>query len=190
MASRVEHSVEIQRRVDQVFAFVDDYRNTTRYMVGLSEWRPVGEKTQGKGSRFALTKRTPGVPDIKSEVEITGWTKNKLIGFESYSGFENSGSYEFVAGGDKTVVRLINTYDIASVLGGGRGGVFGGLARRVGGAAGKALEGPVLRDLEKSLQNLKRLVEKETAGVPSVQAQRSRAGATRKAPARKRPAKP
>ena len=162
MASKVENSIRIDRPVAQVFAFVDDYRNTTKYLVGMTEYKPTTDKVSGAGSRFKLVKKTTGLPDIKSEIEITGWEKDKKIVFDSISGFENGGSYTFSARGDATDVKLVNSYDMTSLLGGG-GGLFGGLKKAAGGAISSAAEGRARADLTKSLENLKRLVESSPA---------------------------
>jgi uncharacterized membrane protein len=161
MASTVENSVEIDRPVGDVFAFVDDYRNVTRYIVGMTEYKPLTSKVSGKGSRFRLLKKTTGAPDIKSDVEITDWQKDKKITFKSVAGFENGGTYTFIGRDDSTVVRLSNTYDLSSLIGGGRGGLLGGLAKAAGGAISKAAEGQVRKDLTNSLAKLRSLVESE-----------------------------
>jgi uncharacterized membrane protein len=171
MASTVENSVEIDRPTGDVFAFVDDYRNVPRYIVGMTEYQPLTSKVSGKGSRFRFLKKTTGLPDIKSDVEITDWQKDKKITFKSIAGFENGGTYTFIARGDSTVVRLSNTYDLGSLIGGGRGGLLGGLAKAAGGAMSKAAEGQVRKDLTSSLEKLRSLIE---AKVPA-----------KKAPARK-----
>jgi uncharacterized membrane protein len=188
MASTVENSVEIDRPRGDVFAFVDDYRNVTRYIVGMTEYKPTTSQTSGKGSKFRFVKKTTGLPDIKSEVEITEWERDKKISFKSFSGFDNGGSYSFTARGDRTVVRLSNTYDLGSLLGGGRGGLFGGLAKAAGGVASKAAEGTVRKDLTTSLEKLRALVESEvkTTGTPAKQASATKSTA-RKAPAKKVP---
>jgi uncharacterized membrane protein len=190
MASTVENSVEIDRPTGDVFAFVDDYRNVTRYIVGMTEYKPTTSQTSGKGSKFRFVKKTTGLPDIKSEVEITEWVRDKRISFKSFSGFDNGGSYSFTARGDRTVVRLSNSYDLGSLLGGGRGGLFGGLAKAAGGVASKAAEGTVRKDLTTSLEKLRALVESEvkTRGTPAKQASATKAPA-KKAPAKKAPAK-
>lgn len=163
MASTVSNSIKIARPVRDVFQFVDDHKNVSRYVVGMVEWRPVGSQVSGKGSRFSMTKRVDGpVPDIKSELEITDWKQDELIKFDSYSGFENGGYYRFEAIPEGTRVTLSNTYDIASLLPGAKSkGFFGSIAKSVGGAASRAAEGQILRDLEKSLQKLRDLVERE-----------------------------
>ena len=166
MGSQVENSVEIDRSVSEVFAFVDDYKNTTRYLVGMSEYKPTTDKTSGKGARFKLVKKTTGLPDIKSEIEITEWVKDKKIAFESISGFENGGVYTFTAKGDKSVVKLQNSFDIASLLGGGGGGggFLGGLRKAAAGAAAGAARGvaenQARKDLTGSLDKLRELIEK------------------------------
>ncbi len=163
MASTVDNSVEIKRPVDVVFAFVNDYKNTTRYIVGMAQYKPTTKQTEGKGARFSLVKKTSGAPDIKSEVEITDWVENKKIAFKSISGFDNGGAYTFASRGDATTVKFSNTYDISSLIGGGRGGIFGGIARAAGGVASKAIEGQVRKDLTSSLDKLKDLVEAQSA---------------------------
>ena len=158
MASKVENSVDIDRPIAEVFAFVDDFRNTTRYIVGMTQYKPTTERTSGDGARFAMVKKTTGLPDIKSEVEIHGWEAGKKIAFRSISGFENSGSYVFTTRSGKTNVKLVNEYDLTSLIGGG-GGLFGGLKKAAGGALSKAAEGQARKDLTASLDKLRELVE-------------------------------
>src|SRR5437899_2725164 len=117
MGSTVENSIDIEAGLAAVFAFVDDYKNTTKYVVGLSEYKPLGKQVSGKGSKFHLVKKTTGLPDIKSDVEITDWAKDKKISFKSFSGFDNGGTYAFSRKGDRTNVKLSNSYDLGSLLG-------------------------------------------------------------------------
>ena len=184
MANTVENSVEIDRPVGDVFSFVDDYRNSTRYVVGMTEYKPTTKQLSGKGSRFRFVKKTTGLPDIKSDIEITDWDRDRKITFKSFAGFENGGTCTFTARGQSTVVRLSNTYDLGSLIGGNRGGLFGGLVKAAGGIASKAAEGQVRKDLTTSLEKLRTLVEKETAARPAPKA----AAAKRPAAAAKKPA--
>jgi uncharacterized membrane protein len=191
MANTVENSVEIDRPTSDVFAFVDDYKNVTRYIVGITVYQPTTRQTNGKGSKFRFVKKTTGLPDIKSEVEITEWIQDRKITFKSFSGFDNGGTYTFTPRGDKTLVRLSNSYNLSSLLGGGRGGLFGGIAKAAGGVASKAAEGTVRKDLTTSLEKLRSLVESEVkprakggAKAPAGKAATTGARAN-KAPARK-----
>lgn len=186
MANTVENSIEIGRPAADVFAFVDDYRNSTRYVVGMTEYKPTTKQTSGKGSKFKFVKKTTGLPDIKSEIEITDWQKDKKITFKSFAGFENGGTYTFIGQGDKSVVRLSNTFDLSSLIGGNRGGLFGGIAKAAGGAMSKVAEGQVRKDLTTSLEKLRSLVEKEVKAKPAAKAAVKRPAA--KKPAAKKPA--
>ncbi|HEV1996655.1 MAG TPA: SRPBCC family protein, partial [Candidatus Dormibacteraeota bacterium] len=116
MASKVENSVDIERPRGEVFSFVDDYKNTTRYIVGMTQYRPTTAKTSGQGARFDMVKKTTGLPDIKSQVEIIEWEQDRKIAFRSVSGFENSGSYTFTVRGQQTNVRLVNAFDVTTLL--------------------------------------------------------------------------
>ena len=158
MASKVENSVDIDRPVAEVFSFVDDFKNTTRYIVGMTQYKPTTAQTNGKGARFSMVKKTTGLPDIKSEVEIVEWEEDRKIAFKSISGFENSGSYTFSTKGEHTSVRLVNAFDVTTLLGGG-GGFFGGLKKAALGATASIAEGQARKDLTTSLDQLKRLVE-------------------------------
>jgi uncharacterized membrane protein len=158
MASRVENTVDIDRPLSEVFAFVDDYRNTTRYVVGMTQYKPTTKQTSGLGARFSMVKKTTGLPDIKSEIEITGWEANRRIAYESISGFENSGTYTFSGKGQRTTVKLANTFDITTLLGGG-GGFLGGLKKAALGATRSVAEGQARKDLTTSLDKLKTVVE-------------------------------
>jgi len=158
MASKVENSVEIDRPVSEVFSFVDDFTNTTRYIVGMTQYRPTTAQTSGKGARFSMVKKTTGLPDIKSVVEIVEWEADHRIAFRSISGFENSGSYTFTIDGAVTTVRLVNAFDVTTLLGGG-GGFLGGLKKAALGATASIAEGQARKDLTTSLDRLKRLLE-------------------------------
>jgi uncharacterized membrane protein len=188
MASTVENSVEISRPAADVFEFVDDYRNSTRYIVGMSEYKPTTQQTSGKGSKFKFVKKTTGLPDIKSEIEITDWQRGKKITFKSVAGFENGGTYTFIDRGDRSVVRLSNTYDLSSLIGGNRGGLFGGIAKAAGGAMSKVAEGQVRKDLTTSLEKLRSLVEKEVEAAPAARSAAAKP-ATGKPAAKKSPAR-
>jgi uncharacterized membrane protein len=136
----------IRAPVETVFAYVDDYRNTTRYMKDLVKWEPVGSKTHGKGSRFALAMKA-GPLNIDGEVEITTWAANTAIGWTTRRGFKQDGSWSFRQRGDDTEATFAVDYDIP-----------GGIAGRV---MARAAE-PILKgNLEASVRKLKDLTEKQ-----------------------------
>jgi len=125
--------------LDTVFDYVDDYHNTTKYMQGLSRWIPTGDIMHGKGAEFDVAMKA-GPWDLGSVVEITRWTANKLIGWESRSGFHQDGQWAFKKQGAGTELTFTLEYEFP------------------GGLAGKALSRgaePIVRmNLEKSLDTL------------------------------------
>jgi uncharacterized membrane protein len=138
----------IEAPVDAVFAYVDDYRNTTKYMKDLTKWQPVGEQTHGKGSHFEVAMKA-GPKVLDSSVLITQWAENKTIGWVSQSGFKQTGKWAFKAKAGGTEA----TFDMEYEFG-------GGIAGKV---LAKAAEPFVRMNIESSVEELKRQTEKRTA---------------------------
>jgi uncharacterized membrane protein len=123
-------TASIDCSIETVFAYVDDYKNTTKYMRDLSKWKPVGSKSHGKGAVF----------------EVGAWIENKTISWESTDGFWQRGSWMFKTVGKKTQA----TYDMEYEFGGGIAGKL----------LAKAAEPIVRMNLEKSIAELKVRCEK------------------------------
>ena len=64
--------------VATVFGYVDDYRNTTKYMKDLVKWKPTTEVTHGKGSKFEVGMKA-GPTTLNSVVDINARTENRTI---------------------------------------------------------------------------------------------------------------
>ncbi len=141
---RISVTETIQAPVSTVFGYVDDYRNTTRYMKDLTRWDPVGSRTHGKGSRFSLAMKA-GPLNIDGEVEIDTWEENRAIGWKTKKGFRQDGSWSFTERGDATEATFTVEYDLP-----------GGIAGKM---MAKAVE-PVLKGtLETSVKQLKAQTE-------------------------------
>ena len=143
--SHITSSEEIAAPVDAVFAFVDDHRNTTRYMKDLTKWAPVGSKTHGKGAQFEVAMKA-GPMTLSSVVDITRWTENRAIGWKSTEGFKQSGTWSFRASGSGTEATFDMDYELP-----------GGIAGRM---LSRAAEPIVRSNIEQSVRNLKHQVEK------------------------------
>jgi len=135
----------INAPIDTVFAYVDDYKNTTKYMRDLSKWKPVGSKSHGKGAVFEVGMKA-GPKVLESTIEMDNWVENKTIAWESTNGFWQKGSWVFKTMGKKTQA----TYDMEFEFGGGIAGKF----------LAKAAEPIVRMNLEKSVAELKVQCEK------------------------------
>jgi uncharacterized membrane protein len=142
---RITVTETIKAPVGTVFGYVDDYRNTTTYMKDLTRWQPVGSKTHGKGSRFALSMKA-GPLNIDGEVEIDTWEENRAIGWKTKKGFRQDGSWSFKEKRGSTEATFTVDYDLP-----------GGIAGKV---MARAVE-PVLKGaLEASVKQLKAQAEK------------------------------
>jgi uncharacterized membrane protein len=171
---RIVISKQIAAPVGTVFAYVDDYRNTTKYMKDLTKWQPTGDKTHGKGSEFEVGMRA-GPTTLTSTVHITDWTENRVIGWTSRSGFKQTGRWSFKTKGDDTEATFEMEYEFG-----------GGIAGRM---LGRAAEPFVRGNLEQSVATLKthaeKLASKGGAKTPSKPAAKASTG-SRSKPAAKR----
>src|ERR1700737_2592520 len=64
---RITISDSIDAPVAVVFGYVDDHRNTTKYMQGLTKWKPTTSVTHGKGAKFEVGMKagpTPPAPAV------------------------------------------------------------------------------------------------------------------------------
>ena len=128
-----------------VFAYVDDYRNTTKYMKDLVKWQPTGKVTHGKGAQFNVGMKA-GPTTLTSVVDITTWSENAAIGWRSREGFKQIGVWAFTASGDRTKV----TFDMEYEFGGGIAGKL----------LGRAAEPIVRGNLQRSVETLKQHTER------------------------------
>jgi uncharacterized membrane protein len=149
---RITIDMTINAPVATVFAYVDDYRNTTRYMKDLVKWQPTGKVTHGKGAQFDVGMKA-GPTTLTSVVDITTWTENKAIAWHSREGFKQIGKWAFTAKGDKTAV----TFDMEYEFGGGIAGKL----------LGRAAEPIVRGNLQRSVETLKANTEKLGAAKPT-----------------------
>ena len=138
---------EMHAPVEAVFAYVDDHRNTTKYMKDLTKWAPVGAKTHGKGATFEVAMKA-GPMTLSSVVDITTWKENGAIGWTSREGFKQTGKWSFVAHGANTTATFDMEYELP-----------GGIAGRM---LSRAAEPIVRGNIEQSVRNLRAKVEKAT----------------------------
>ena len=149
---RIEKSVVIGAPLDKVYAFAVDWRNLTRYFEYIHEVKPITEKTVGEGARLALTIKFLGrVMDVEWEgtehIENVGWTfSGPLMGIKAVK------RWRFVPVDDSTRVTFTLEYKPRPLIG---QIMYVLLVRpQFGGMC------------ERSLQNLKRLIEAEAATAP------------------------
>jgi uncharacterized membrane protein len=152
---RITIDMTINAPVSTVFGYVDDYRNTTKYMKDLVKWQPTGKVTHGKGAQFDVGMKA-GPTTLTSVVDITTWTENKTIAWHSHEGFKQIGKWAFAPKGNATSV----TFDMEYEFGGGIAGKL----------LGRAAEPIVRGNLQRSVETLKLHTEKLTAARPAAKA--------------------
>jgi uncharacterized membrane protein len=122
----IHHRGSCAAPVDVAFGYVDNYRNATSWMFGLSRFEPAGELDHGLDSIFDATFQVKPVK-LQSTIKVTEWEQDALIAFTSIKGFSNSSTWHFSADGpEQTTITVEFHYELP-----------GGLA---GKALGRALE--------------------------------------------------
>lgn len=127
-----------------VFAYLDDYRNTPKYMAGLKKWEPAGDKTHGEGAMFLGAMDAAG-QTLESTLEITTWRQDEAIGWTPRDGFKQGGQWTLTPEGDGTRVSLAVEFSFP-----------GGFA---GKAVAKMAEPVVKNNVRQSVAKLKSQVE-------------------------------
>jgi uncharacterized membrane protein len=135
----------IEAPVTEVFGYVDDYKNTTKYMKDLVLWEPTSDVVHGKGATFECGMKA-GPTTLKSHLKMTSWVENKTIGWISTEGFQQTGKWQFKDKDGTTEVVFDMEYELP-----------GGIAGRV---LGKAAEPVVRMNLEHSVAALKDVTER------------------------------
>lgn len=146
--SRVTISLHIEAPREQVFAYVDDHTNTTKYMKDLTRWKPVGSTTHGKGAVFDVAMKA-GPTTLESTVEITTWKANQAIGWTSTKGLKQTGAWTFRASAQGCEATFEMEYQLP-----------GGIAGRV---LSRAAEPAVRGNLQRSVEALQAQTEKLVA---------------------------
>lgn len=139
MASIVEHSVEIDAPVSEVFAYVDDYSKTTEWMYGLREIVPVTEQRHGVGAAYDGVMKL-GV-SLTSRIQCTGYEPERLIEISSVKGIRNTQRWTFTdLGNGRTRLQAWISYTLP-----------GGPAGKAMAAAVKPLIGVAIRHTSEAL---------------------------------------
>jgi uncharacterized membrane protein len=163
--------------VEAVFAYVDDHRNTTKYMKDLTKWEPAGSITHGKGATFAVAMKA-GPLTLSSVVDITIWTDNRAIGWTSREGFKQTGKWSFAPAGEGSEVTFDMDYELP-----------GGIAGRV---LSRAADPIVRGNIQQSVRTLRTQVErsaKKPAASPAASKPAKPAAKARKPAAKPAPRK-
>lgn len=145
--ARIEKSIEIEAPVDKVFDFVAaEWEKKMSFFEGIYDWRLTSGKTMGDGAKCAYKVKILGT-ETEIEKEVSGFVKNKEWTATSFKGPESRAQLIFAPIDSKTRFTYILEYKVPIRI-------IGGL-----------LDALVIKkqwetSIDKSLQNLKRLMER------------------------------
>jgi uncharacterized membrane protein len=141
----IRSEITIAATPEQVFDFIDDWRNAMRYLKRMTRWELVDkEGGTGVGAIFNVGVAA-GPTKLGGRFQVTEHDRPRRIGFRSMEDVRVEGSWTLHPAGGGTRVVLDSSYDLP-----------GGFAGRL---VGSFLRGNAQRDLDASLRDLKRLIE-------------------------------
>src|SRR6267378_1882998 len=111
-------AVTIASTPERAFDYFADHRHVAAVLDGISEWKPLGEKTEGVGARYEVEMVALGFP-LKSVLRLNRWRRPHEIGWVSESGLiKQEGGFTFteVKEGVHIVLRIAYTPP-AAILG-------------------------------------------------------------------------
>ena len=139
----IDHSIDIRRPVEAVFAYVADPRNSPQWQRAIKEVRVTPESPPTVGTRVTQVMSFLGVK-LEPTSEVTAWEPNRSFSFKGRSGpFTLEGTFRFEAVGTGT--RLSATFQVEP------GGLFQ--------VARPPFASQAKRQLEADFQQLKGLLE-------------------------------
>jgi uncharacterized protein YndB with AHSA1/START domain len=105
---KVEYSIVINRPVAEVFTYVTDPANNTKWQECLVESRQASSGPMGLGAQVVDVRKFPG-RDMDSKLEVTAFEPNKKFSEKVNSGplkFEITNIFEASGSGTKFTVSL------------------------------------------------------------------------------------
>ena len=104
---KVEKSVTINKPVEEVFAFVVNHENTTKWQGGVEAIIPEGPANV-VGSKYTEVRKFMG-QEMKSNLEITAFVENAKWAAKVIKGpvpYEVTATFESTGGGTKMTTRV------------------------------------------------------------------------------------
>ena len=139
MPIHITQETVAQAPLEQVFAYVADYRNAGHWLSGVSSFTPVGDVDYGLHATFDAA-LSLGVTTLHSTIKVIDFVEGQTMELDSVKGFKNQSRWTFTPEGDHTRVLAEVTYELP-----------GGIAGR---AMGKVIEPLIALVIRHSADNL------------------------------------
>lgn len=147
---RLNESVVISAPRPVVWRYVSDLDNFTLFMSGITRWEVDGERRSGLGARRRMLIRI-GSAEMGGLIEVVECDELNDLAWSSVTGVDQRGRLRLRDTGAATRVELRYAYGVAGA------GLVGWVAEHVAARI-------VSRHLDRSLRQLKRLVEDDVSG--------------------------
>ena len=100
-----EHSVTVERPIDEVFAFLADGENDPRWRSGVLDIERVAG--EGVGARYRQRVKGPMGRRVAADYEVTEFVPPRVLAFRATAGpVRPEGRYQLEPAGDGTRVRF------------------------------------------------------------------------------------
>ena len=165
---RVEQKAVINAPREEVWEFINNPDNYTRFFTGITRWEPEGRKKRGKGARFSM-RMAVGSAEVGGLIEVVEYDEPADMAWTSVTGIDHRGRWRLrERGRNRTLVTFRLSYTAP-------GGLLGWMSDR--------LSAPfVRRNLGTALESLKRQIEsarvQKAAAAASKKAKKTRARST------------
>lgn len=139
--------VTINCTPEKAFDYFADHRHVAAVLDGITEWKPIGAKTEGVGARYEVEMVALGFP-LKSVLRLNRWRRASEIGWVSESGLINQeGGFTFnkVPDGVRVVLRI----------------AYSPPAAMLGAAVASRLDGVVRRRMQAALDRIRKVLESD-----------------------------
>lgn len=129
----------------RAFDYFADYRHVGHVLEGVSQWEPLGDKTQGVGARYSVQMTALAFP-LKNTLRIDRWRRPHEIGWVSESGLiKQEGAFTFAEVPQGVRIGLRIAYEPPASV--------------IGAAVAHRLDGMVRRRLERALERIHAVLE-------------------------------
>jgi uncharacterized membrane protein len=140
-------AVTIKCSPEKAFDYFADHRHVAAVLEGVTEWKPIGAKSEGVDARYEVEMVALGFP-LKSVLRLNRWRRPHEIGWVSESGLiKQEGGFTFtkVTEGVRIVLRI--AYSPPGAM--------------LGAAVASRLDGVVRRRMQTALERIREVLESD-----------------------------
>jgi len=140
-------AVTIKCSPEKAFDYFADHRHVAAVLEGVTEWKPIGAKSEGVDARYEVEMVALGFP-LKSVLRLNRWRRPYEIGWVSESGLiKQEGGFTFtkVTEGVRIVLRI--AYSPPGAM--------------LGAAVASRLDGVVRRRMQTALERIREVLESD-----------------------------